>query len=755
MINIVAGCAIYRHNPDSPPELYGRVVHTDSQRDLVVISLFPRNASSGHISHYIKKPLFRRLSAVARQIQDKEYSVVQFEIPSCWLYSDEQLFNNNPEDLLRHTRRHTNVWLQHRDEAYELIRPFVEGRSIPEILLDTNFSGWPAKRAKELKLSGAGKVYRSLNAYIQSLGLLNGLLPNYANCGAPGKQKFSTRKTGRPREHNTEGEYDGINCSADARAAFALGWKKFKKPSVSVKDAFQKTLEEFFVQSISWNGDSAKVKLLPEALQYTEEQFEYWGTHHKEALSALQINKGETEHHRQYAARQTRSASKFASVNSDAMLDSTSCDQTLVSSASRLRVLSSPWKTEVMGAYVNYIFGHHVGFESASSTTALMAICHAAESKVDYCERFGFPIRDEEWLSMKFAKFLLDNGEGKSQMVMKTFEELQCGAIYGAAYNAINKATQESSHNKGHKALDHKIPGSTMGKRKRRGEPARALLARFNFEEYLEREIERVHNHNNVQIISPPLIAMRRDCIDGTRRSAVEWLIANGRFSSVSADYDRLKVRCLPAISGFLDSRGVQLYDPLSNGKRIIKELEYTNPWVHQESFKLLRNGKRRRVVVHMNPSDLSQCWCNLEGKLHHLTLRTQDPQLRLMTLLDWLHVCSDDKRAFFRSKIRETVAGIEKNAAIKRITKHADGERKQEIKALARSVTKTELQSDISLNTAIERSARSGIPKLSPKAEAQLAEKTLPSHKDVTSFSTCHSFGEDMDDVMKALKER
>ncbi|ODS66604.1 MAG: hypothetical protein ABS37_03270 [Acidovorax sp. SCN 65-108] len=124
------------------------------------------------------------------------------------------------------------------------------------------------------------------------------------------------------------------------------------------------------------------------------------------------------------------------------------------------------------------------------------------------------------------------------------------------------------------------------------------------------------------------------------------------------------------------------------------------------------------------------------------------------MTLLDWLHACSDDKRAFFRSKIRETVAGIEKNAAIKRITKYADRERKQEIKALARPVTKTELQSDISLNTAIERSARSGIPKLSPKAEAQLAEKTLASQIDVTSVSTSHSFGEDMADVMKALKD-
>lgn len=754
MTNIWAGCAIYHHIPDGPAKLYGRVVHVDAHRDLVVISPFPRQASSGHISHYIKKPMFRRLSAVAKQIHEKEYSVVQFEIPNYWNYSDKQLIENKSQDILRHTRRQTNVWLRHRDESYELIRPFVEGRSIPEILLDSNFSGWPAKRAKELELSGAGKVYRSLNAYIQALGLINGLLPNYANCGAPGKQKFSTRKTGRPRENNPEGNNFGINCSADTRAVFAIGWKKFKKPSVSVKDAFEKTLEEFFVESISWNGDSAKVKLHPEALHYSEEQFEYWGTHSEEALSALQINKGETENQRQYLVRQTRSASKFASVNSDAMLDSTSCDQTLVSSASRLRVLSSPWKTEVMGAYVNYIFGHHVGFESASSTTALMAICHAAESKVDYCERFGFPLKDEEWLSMKFAKFLLDNGEGKSQAVMRTFEELQCGAIYGAAYNAINKATQESSHNKGHRALDHKIPGSTMGRRRRRGEPVRALFARFTFEEYLGREIERIHFHNNIEVIRPPLIAMRRDCIDGTRRSVVEWLIANGRFSSVSADYDRLKVRCLPEISGFLDSKGVQLYDPISNGKRVIPELEFTNSWVHQESFKLLRNGGRRRIVAHINPSDLSQCWCNIEGKLHHLKLRTQDPQLRLMTLLDWLHVCSDDKGALFRSKVRETVAGIEKNAAIKRTTKNADRERKQEIKALDRPVTKTELQSDVSLNTSIERSARTGIPKLSPKADAQLAEKISVPSTGITDFTAQPSFDEDMADVMNALKE-
>lgn len=753
MISLQEGCALLQHTPKTEPTLYGRVLYIDPENDSIAIAKFPQKGSNGHESHYVKQPIFLRLSVVRKQLENREFSSAEYIIPSYWTYSDDELKDNSSKDLLRHTRRRIDGWIVRRDRSYELIKPFVEGKSMSDILLNPNFSGWPIERAKELKLQGPAKIYRALNTYLLGLGLKNSLLPKFSNCGAPGKQKFSERKTGRPREHDTDGDLPGANCTAEVRTIFALGWKKFKKSAVSVKQAFRKTLNEWFVKSIKWNGNIAEITLLPEALQFSEEQFEYWGTHSSEALSALQINRGETERQRAFAARQTKFADKFLSVNSDAMLDSTSCDQTLVSTASRLRVISSPWRTEVMGACVNYIFGHHVGFESASSNTALMAICHAAESKVEYCNRFGRSINEEDWLPMKFSRFLLDNGEGKSELVMKTFEDLQCGAIYGPAYSSLNKSPQESSHHKGHRDLGHLLPGSTMGRRRRRGEPSRAALARFNFEEYIEFEIERIYRHNNLEIIRPPLLSMRRDCIDGTRKSVVEWLIAHGKISSVSADYDRLKVRCLPRIDAFWDMKGIQLYDPILAGKRVVLDLIYANSWTRRESIKSRSSGKRKAVTVHMNPSDLSQCWCHLEGELRHLVLQTPDPELSKMTFVDWLYVCTDDKSNAFRARVRDTALGIKKNAEIKRAVNNANAERKKEVKALGRTVTKTEIQSNILLNTEVERSARGGIPKLSPKARTQLESQCPDASSESTIPTPNLSYGDDMVDLMNTLK--
>lgn len=175
--------------------------------------------------------------------------------------------------------------------------------------------------------------------------------------------------------------------------------------------------------------------------------------------------------------RQGKVSERHLTANGEGFLDSTSCDQTMVSCSSRLKVLGSPWRTEVMGATVSYIFGHHVGFESPSGMTALMAILHAAEDKVEYCARYGIKIKPRDWLSMTFRQLIMDNGEGKGQLVMNTLESMECGASFGSAYDAINKSPQESNHARIQRHVDHLMPGSTMGKRARRGEPCRAGLA--------------------------------------------------------------------------------------------------------------------------------------------------------------------------------------------------------------------------------------------------------------------------------------
>ncbi|WP_374257825.1 hypothetical protein [Aquabacterium sp.] len=710
MPDITIGCILRAHKDDSEPVLYGRVVHMDKRLNLVVIAKFPGKDKRGHQKNYVPRPVISDLSAWEMRVQDGTFSVVDFDAPSHWLLTSDQLRSNASTGLLNFSRRNLKSWLRRRSEAYRLIRPFVHGRSIEDIVMDPALIGWSERRAEELNLKGCARIQRTLNAYILALGNRNGLLPWYSHCGNPGKPKFSKVKTGRPinARELAQGREEGMNCDQSTRVHFALGWKKFKLRGVSVRTAFNKTMATWFAKSVRGDGTSAKVTLQPEALKYNVKQFEYWGKCSTDALSAIAINKGETPARRTYLRRQGKAKDRHRTVNGEAFLDSTSCDQSLVSCASRLKVLSSPWRTDVQGAGTDYIFGHHVGFESPSQTTALMAILHAAEDKVEYCARFGINIQPRDWLTMTFRQFVMDNGEGKGQLAMSALEEMEAGASFGAAYDALNKSPQESKHASTQAHVDHLMPGSTMGRRKERGEPDRASMARLNFIEYMPLLIRHVLFHNNEEIITLPTLEMRRDGVEPTRRGVVEWMIANGYTTSAPTDLQALRIRCLPRLQACVLPTGIHLYDPTYNGKRIIPGLIFSSDWLR--GSELVSQSRRRHLEAHLNPSDLSRIWVNLGG-LKCMSLQSPDPDLKEVTLLDWLTISSDDRIRTFLDKANKVQEGVNAVAATNRSVKVANKERNAEIRALRVKPTKSELKRDKRTNTIVEKVAMTGVP--------------------------------------------
>jgi hypothetical protein len=720
MSTLKAGSALRDHRVRGEPKLFGRLIHVDLVADLAVIVKFPDTNKHGQRKNYVRRPMIVAATALLAQIDRSELSVVDFEVPSHWLMSDHQLANESTSGLERASRRKLAGWLERRNKAYSLIQPLVQNRTIEEIVLDPAFDGWPTKRALELKMSSASRIQRALNAYLLALGHKNGLLPSFNNCGAPGVKKISKKKTGRPREHARDGDgpqMHGQNTDQATRHMFEMGWKKHKRPGVSVRQAFNATLNEWFAESTRWDGVKAIVKLKAEAFHFTQSQFEYWGTRGSSALSASAVEGGETAVRRRYLQRQGNLKDRYLTANGEAFLDSTSCDQTLISCSSRLKVLSSPWRTDVMGAATDYIFGHFVGFENPSAMTALMAILHAAEDKVEYCARFGIKIKSRDWLPMTFRQFVMDNGEGKGQLALNTLESMASGASFGSAYNAINKASQESKHASTQRHVDHRMPAATMGRRARRGEPDRAVLARLNFYEYMPHLINHVLHHNNEEVIKLPTLEMRRDGVEPTRRGVVEWQMAQGYMTSVATDLQALKIRCLPQLSACLQADGLHLYDPTYSGQRIIPCLTYTSDWLQNSGMLERAAAHRWKLDAHIDPSNLSEVWANLSG-MKQLFLKTSDPDMLQMTLLDWLVVSNDDRLVGFLSRVGQTQAGVNMVASIKRATATANRERNAEIKLTGAQPSKGELKRNKRDNTAAERSALSGIPK-PPKTPA------------------------------------
>lgn len=712
MTEIYEGCALRDHRGSGETTLYGRVIFLSKKDDLAVVIRVPAKNKHGHQKHYVTRPRHLHLSALLRQVANNELSAVAFETPHHWLLTPTQLRSNSTEGTIRKSRRNLSKWVRKKARAYGRIRPFVHGRTIEEILIDPNFAGWPAKRSRELGLKGTTQVQRDLNAYLLAMGQRNGLLPWYPNSGGPGKPKLSHKKTGRPREFSDGATVAlvGKNCTEDVRAAFRMGWKKHKKPGVSTAVAFTRTLEEWFCKSVRWDGVTAKVTLKPEAGNYTEAQFTYWGQKDFEALTATQLERGETAAKRTYLRRQNKLKDRHLSANGEAFLDSTSTDQTLVSGASRLKVLSAPWRTDVMGASIDYIFGHHVGFENPSAATALLAIHHAAEDKVDYCARYGVEIKSRDWHPMTFRQIVTDNGEGKGELVLRTLEQMESGAEFGPAYDAINKSPVESGHRRMQRHVDHLMPASTMGRRPKRGEPDRTVLARLNFFEYMPRLIERVLFHNNVERIVLPSIEMRRDDVEPTRRGVLKWMLDKGYVSSVPTDLQALRIRCLPRLKACLQVDGLHLYDPTYSGRRIVPSLMYRNDWLLRSGLLAKANTARWFLDAHMNPSDLSTVWVNLDG-LKCLHLVSADPDLMHLTLLDWLIISRDDRLKGFLGRVNDAQQRLNNAAALKRSTAEANRQRRAEIEVGGGSPTKSSLKADKRLNTAVEKAIHTGVP--------------------------------------------
>ncbi|TBO29299.1 hypothetical protein EYS42_12880 [Aquabacterium lacunae] len=725
------GGALIDHSDKRSTTPYGRIVLIKRELDLIVIAPFPRKDKSGFQRNYIRTAKRERLSLIEQSINEGRISVVKFETPSHWLLTVEQLKNRDAHHVDPSHRRNLRKWVRRRAVAYGRIRPFVHGRSISEIILDPDRPSWPTKRAAELGLASASQVQRDLNAYILGLGERNSLLPWYSNCGGPNKFKYSKTGAGRPQEFTAKQapKQQSLNANKAVRIKLALGWRKHKKRGVTDETAFHRTLEEFFSESTQWDGPhSFKGTLKPEAHRLTLGQFRRWGKTGVAALMHTDRPRQSTPASQAYLRRMSSFAAKNVTANGEGLVDSTSCDQSLVSAASRLTPLMSPWRTEVVGSSVGYIFGMHVGFESPSATTALMAILNAAESKVAFCAKYGVTITEDEWLPMVFRRYSMDNGEGKNKLTMSTIDEMQSGAAYGSAYDAINKYLVESDHRRFQAHVDHHMPGSTHGRLRGRGEPNRALLGQMTFDEYIPHLIRRVLYVNNEEIITLPRIEMRAVGANPTRRDVIKWMISEGYLTSTPTDLTALRVKCLPRIKGVIHGNGLRLFDPSYTGQRLIPELVYRSDWLLRSGILERAARRTQQVTVHINPSNLSELWVNIEG-LKRLSLATEDPALLDVTLLDWLLISKDDRLSKFLGKVKKVEAAVDQVRAIKQDVKRANADRKVEIAALPKKPSKTELTQNKREHTAVERSAITGIPR-----QAKMKHSPIP-QVDVVEF--------------------
>lgn len=596
---------------------------------------------------YATQPKKLDRAEVEKGLSDGTYALRKFEAPEHLridLGNAQQGGHAAPRPL--RTRRDYSKWIRHRDKAYALIKPLVEGRHISDLLESGEFRTWPAQRAKELGISPA-RVYEALNKYLIGGGVC-ALTPAYQYTAAPGKHRKYTkgRRPGRRNTSEREPLVPGTTHPSDpgyvitetCRERLRLGYKRHANRTTTLRAAYNATIEDYWCESKVYGPDGkAEVKLHRSIPSF--DQFRYWGPHPGEP-SFSEAKRGKVGLNASDKLRGPRSTFRIKRVGLKGEMDSSSTNQNLVSEASALKVLPAPWITTLQDTAFNYRLGMYCGFEKPSALTTKLTLLNALEDKVQFCARYGVHIEPDDWLSQLCRDITVDNGEAKSEETMDSIQEMEGSLTYAPLNFAQGKAFVESDHRSRQVALDNVTPGSTQGRRRQRGEPDPKQSACMTFFEYMPQLIKTILHHNNEQLIPIPFMEMRKDGIKPTRKAMMLWSKNKGYVASTPTSVDSLRVRCLPKIQARLTHKGIELFDPSVGHDAVIRGLVYWSKDLVEGGY---LTGRSKRWEVHMDPSTASYVW--LSGpKLLKIPLQTNDPRLHRLTLLDFIAITQDDK---------------------------------------------------------------------------------------------------------------
>jgi len=318
-----------------------------------------------------------------------------------------------------------------------------------------------------------------------------------------------------------------------------------------------------------------------------------------------------------------------------------------------------------------------VGFEAPSALTALLTILNAAEDKIEFCDRYGIELKSrDDWISMVGTKIKGDWGEPSAREFQTAIEDIEGSIIYAPSYFPEGKAAVESEHHSMHRRYEHRLAGSTQGRRAQRGErdPAKdACLTPFEFMRDFIRETLRFNN----QAYAPPeFLEMVKDGVGPTRKEQILWCREKGYAASGFGSIDSLRIRCLPKMKASIGVDGIHIFDPTTKRDVLLDLVYYSRELGGAEDRPKDRYVSRERTHcwVRIDPSTVGHVW--LDGRdLIKVPLNTRDPLLPRLSWGDVLTIAHDKKLAqyFYRMKhfareVSDAATTQHRNAAARKL---------------------------------------------------------------------------------------
>jgi putative transposase len=508
---------------------------------------------------------------------------------------------------------------EHRDKSWNLVSPLVH--QVPRV-----FDYWSRTSPIHARARRRGKrkgyFYDLMRRYWQRGQTKNALLPLFNNCGwrsrerdAKGQKKIRARQDGKPAlkkvGHNTrtkvEGESSGVNITETLRAHFRCGIKLYyeKRTGTTLKDAYHRTLENFFHCGYTSNRNGVRKPVLPPASELpTYRQFRYWYNKDKSPKRSQVSRLGENKFNlkgRKLLGDSTQMAFGPGSIY---QIDATIGDAYLVSSLDRSRIIGRPVIYFVPDLFSQLIAGFSVALEGPSWLGAMLAIENAASDKVSFCAEYGITIEEWEWPACHIPEGLLgDRGELEGYNADHLVNAFNIRIQNTAPGRADLKGLVEQYIDLTNERIIKWVPGAVRARE--RGDRDYRLDAVLDLHEFRKLILLSIldYNKNHRMDEYRKDEHMIADQLEPYPLDLWHWGIKNRSGHLRKVPTDRLRLNLLPEVDASITRQGL-----------VCENLHYDSERAAAEEwFERAKQG-RKKVRVARDPRNLSRVYLRLDG---------------------------------------------------------------------------------------------------------------------------------------------
>lgn len=179
---------------------------------------------------------------------------------------------------------------------------------------------------------------------------------------------------------------------------------------------------------------------------------------------------------------------------------------------------------------------------------------------------------------------------------------------------ADRNSPSEGGHHARHAGIDHKLPGTTYGRKPKRGEvlPIRnALLSLFGYERLLWQWMHWANTKQRVPHLVPTEMkrAMAGRSYNPTRIEIYRWAEREGYVSKRPVDELYLRSNLLPTYTASVQRNGLVLHRPdTGNRVELLKDALFNSEYIEQSClYHNFAHNELRHVEVKVDPDDLSE----------------------------------------------------------------------------------------------------------------------------------------------------